>query len=997
MTAAIAAAKAVLDDPEATQAQVDAAVEAVTAATEAFEPQKGLYQAPAEVNRSALAQSIADSIADRAATAVSEDGEDIAQSDKWVTPEAKETLNDAIMDAKAVLADSGATQTQIDAAKTAMDEAKAAFDAAKKDGKYEEPAAVDKTALNNAIKDAADKKKDVKVSEDGKDIKPADKWTTLEDRDALTAAIAAAKAVADDPEATQAQVDAATAAVTAAKDAFEPKDGKYEEPAAVDKSALQTAIATATNEKKDVKVSEDGKDIDPKDTWTTIEERDELTAAIAAAKAVLDDPEATQAQVDAAVEAVTAATEAFEPQKGLYQAPAEVNRSALAQSIADSIADRAATAVSEDGEDIAQSDKWVTPEAKETLNDAIMDAKAVLADSGATQTQIDAAKTAMDEAKAAFDAAKKDGKYEEPAAVDKTALNNAIKDAADKKKDVKVSEDGKDIDPKDTWTTIEERDELTAAIAAAKAVADDPEATQAQVDAAVEAITAATEAFEPQKGLYQAPAEVDNEALAESIAAAIEDRAITQVSKDGKDIDKSAYWVTPAAKDALNDAIMDAKAVMNDRGATQIQVNNAKDALDAAKATFDAAKKKGTYEAPAAVDTTELEAAIAAATARKAEANAVSKDGTDVYPSDNWTTIADRDALTEAIAAAKAALNSASDQAEVDKATEDLTAATAAFVPKAGTKKDPDPTVDLSELKAAVRIARAKMNGVQISTNGRDIDPADHWVTAAMQRDLTDELAVAEATLADPEVTQDMVDADVNALNDEINKYIPKNGTRTQQASAPGTTTITPATSAGTKPTDAVADNAPVNKAIPKVSKIKTSAKSTKKTMTIRFAKVKNAEDYRIEYKKAQASKFTKRWTDNATKYTLKPMKKNGLYQFRFAAFAKIKGKWQRGPYSNMSYRYFAKTTVKCSARSKSIRVKIKRYRNATGYQIRYSTKSNMAGAKLITVKGNKNVNRTIRGLKKGKTYYVQVRPYKAYKGKKYLGILTGRKKVRVR
>ena len=39
----------------------------------------------------------------------------------------------------------------------------------------------------------------------------------------------------------------------------------------------------------------------------------------------------------------------------------------------------------------------------------------------------------------------------------------------------------------------------------------------------------------------------------------------------------------------------------------------------------------------------------------------------------------------------------------------------------------------------------------------------------------------------------------------------------------------------------------------------------------------------------------------------------------------------------------------------------------------------------------------TIRNLKRGKTYYVQVRPYKNYKGRKYLGILTGRIKVRVR
>ena len=251
--------------------------------------------------------------------------------------------------------------------------------------------------------------------------------------------------------------------------------------------------------------------------------------------------------------------------------------------------------------------------------------------------------------------------------------------------------------------------------------------------------------------------------------------------------------------------------------------------------------------------------------------------------------------------------------------------------------------------------------------------------------------------LDNPEATQEEVDAQANALFDEIDSYIPKNGSKTQSSDQSSTEGLTPYSGGGSNPSEAEADKAPVNKAIPKVSKIKTSAKTAKKTMTVRFAAVKNAENYRIEYKSAKASKYKKAWTGKNTKYVIKNLKKNGLYQFRFAAFAKIKGKWQRGPYSNMSYRYFAKTTARYTGQSRSIRVKIKRYRNATGYQIRYSTKSNMSGAKIITVKGNAKVNRTIKGLKNGKTYFVQVRPYKVYKGKKYIGILTGRTKVRVK
>ncbi len=47
-----------------------------------------------------------------------------------------------------------------------------------------------------------------------------------------------------------------------------------------------------------------------------------------------------------------------------------------------------------------------------------------------------------------------------------------------------------------------------------------------------------------------------------------------------------------------------------------------------------------------------------------------------------------------------------------------------------------------------------------------------------------------------------------------------------------------------------------------------------------------------------------------------------------------------------------------------------------TGYQIRYSQKSSMKSAKKSTIKGYNKSSKTIKGLKKGKKYYVQVRTY---------------------
>ena len=56
-----------------------------------------------------------------------------------------------------------------------------------------------------------------------------------------------------------------------------------------------------------------------------------------------------------------------------------------------------------------------------------------------------------------------------------------------------------------------------------------------------------------------------------------------------------------------------------------------------------------------------------------------------------------------------------------------------------------------------------------------------------------------------------------------------------------------------------------------------------------------------------------------------------------------------------------------------------------------------MAGAKMIYVKGGSKTKLTIKKLKSGKKYYVQIRPAKMKSGKKYVGILTNVKATRVK
>lgn len=68
-----------------------------------------------------------------------------------------------------------------------------------------------------------------------------------------------------------------------------------------------------------------------------------------------------------------------------------------------------------------------------------------------------------------------------------------------------------------------------------------------------------------------------------------------------------------------------------------------------------------------------------------------------------------------------------------------------------------------------------------------------------------------------------------------------------------------------------------------------------------------------------------------------------------------------------------------------------------TGYQIRYSLSSSMAGARTATVKGYTKYSSKISKLKAKKKYYVQVRTYKTVSGKNYYSAWSAKKYVTTR
>ena len=86
------------------------------------------------------------------------------------------------------------------------------------------------------------------------------------------------------------------------------------------------------------------------------------------------------------------------------------------------------------------------------------------------------------------------------------------------------------------------------------------------------------------------------------------------------------------------------------------------------------------------------------------------------------------------------------------------------------------------------------------------------------------------------------------------------------------------------------------------------------------------------------------------------------------------------------------------STKAKKMTITLKsKVKGANGYQIRYSQKKSMKSAKKATMKKSSILKKTIKGLKKGKKYYVQVRAYKTVGKKNYFSSWSTKKSITIK
>lgn len=154
------------------------------------------------------------------------------------------------------------------------------------------------------------------------------------------------------------------------------------------------------------------------------------------------------------------------------------------------------------------------------------------------------------------------------------------------------------------------------------------------------------------------------------------------------------------------------------------------------------------------------------------------------------------------------------------------------------------------------------------------------------------------------------------------------------------------------------------------------------------WSDIANADGYQYEVKSANGKKTYFKGTTTSSYLYAKPFPKGVFVKIRVRAYVTVAGnKVYYGAWSSNNYTASSKkVTAKRSSNGKKISLKWKKVSGACGYQVYVSTKSN-GGFKKVKSLSAKKTKYTItkcgkKKLKKGKTYYVQLR-YQMKVGKK--------------
>ena len=479
---------------------------------------------------------------------------------KNATDEKKQAYDDALAEAKRIDAKTDATQAEVNKAKKDLEDAAAALDG--------------QPTNKDDLQSEVNKENSVKDSDSYKN-------GTEESKKKYDDALQKAKDVLADSNASQAEVDKAKKDL---EDAAAALDGQP-----TDKDALKAEIAKDPTTKADDKYKN-----------ATDEKKQAYDDALAEAKRIDAKTDATQAEVNKAKQDLANAAAALDGQP--------TDKDALKAEIAKDPTVKA-------------DDKYknATENSKKAYDDALAEAKRIDAKTDATQAEVNKAKEDLANAAAALDGqpTDKDALKAEIAKDPTVKADSKYKNATDEKKEAydKALEEAKKVDEKEDATQAEvnkAKQDLANASAALDGQPTNKDDLQTEVNKEndVKGSDNYKNATDESKKKYDDALQKAKDVLADSNASqaevdkAKEDLANAAGALDGQPTDKDALKAeiakdptvkdddkyknaTDEKKEAYDKALEEAKKVDEKEGASQAEVDKAKEDLANAAAALD--------------------------------------------------------------------------------------------------------------------------------------------------------------------------------------------------------------------------------------------------------------------------------------------------------------------------------------------------------------------------------------------------------------------------
>lgn len=166
-----------------------------------------------------------------------------------------------------------------------------------------------------------------------------------------------------------------------------------------------------------------------------------------------------------------------------------------------------------------------------------------------------------------------------------------------------------------------------------------------------------------------------------------------------------------------------------------------------------------------------------------------------------------------------------------------------------------------------------------------------------------------------------------------------------------------------------------------KVSGLKIG-KLTSTSLNLSWGKVSGADGYTVQ--SFENGKWINLVTSETNSISLSKLSPSSKQKFRIKAFKTVYKHNLYGGVSDNKITYTKPKKGKITslvAGKSSFTAKFKKLK-CSGYQLQYSLSSNMKNAKTLKV-SSKKLSKTVKGLKKGKGYYVRIRAFKTFKNEK--------------